>query len=142
MKGHWQQSPFSFCMYTNGIILKCLYSMSGIWSARTIDVNCLLVISIEWSRCNVHYMMKNINNFHIQWSAKKVAVAHMHFLESYQSSIWTDFSETFLDSQADVIECSMTEISVKVSLCRPRDIIIRVLLTFSVYQAIVLQYPY
>jgi hypothetical protein len=76
----------------------------------------------------------------IQWSAKKIAVVHMHFPESYLSSVWTDSSETFLDGQADTIECSVTEISAKVPLCRPRDITIRVLPTFSVYQAIILQY--
>ena len=66
----------------------------------------------------------------------------MHFLESYLSSVWMDSFETFLDSQAYVIECSVTEISEKVSLCRPRDITIQVLPTFSVYQSIILQYRY
>ena len=76
----------------------------------------------------------------IQWGAKKIAVVHMHFFELYLSSIWTDSSKTFLRSQGDAIECSVSKTSAKVSLCRPRGIIIRMSPAFSMYRAVILHY--
>ncbi len=104
----------------------------------------LLIFVLNYKSTNIRwtllFFLSISNCVNLQWSAKKIAVAYMRVFEPYLSSVWMDSSETFLGSEWDASECSVSKTVAKVSLWWSRGTMIRVPSAFSVYWVVILHY--